>query len=264
MSLATYGWRARIGLILPADNILMEPELYALGIPGLSFHALRLTSTDHDAMRHQAGELAGAIRELGLDIVVYACSETSFNAGTGARLALSELIEKECGIPVVTATSALLAAISALGLTKVSVVTPYKEKSGREFVQTLKDAGVSVLSSVHRDFRETSNDSREWYATNREAATTVYQMARSVDVPEGEAIVIASTNLSTLSIRSQLERDRRKPVLSSNQSILWWCLQSLDIEQSAFDLGELAEKQIPSTKGASSLASDRTPASLLS
>lgn len=240
-TLEPHGWRARIGLILPADNVLIEPELYALRIPGVSFHAVRLTTTDHDAMRRQAVELAGAIRELGLDVVAYACAETSFNGGNGVRQTLSELIALECGVPVVTATNAKLAALKALDVRRVAVATPYKEKSGKQFEQTLRDEGVDVVSSIHRDFQITSTDSREWYATNREPSSNVYAMVRSVDRPDADAIVVASTNLSTLAVLPQMESDSGKPVVTSNQSILWWCLRTLGLDTAGLGIGRLLD-----------------------
>ncbi|MCU1545300.1 MAG: Arylmalonate decarboxylase [Homoserinimonas sp.] len=241
LDILTNGWRVRIGLILPADNVLIEPELYAVDLPGVSFHTLRLTTTDHVAMRRQGVELAKSIRELGLDVVVYACAETSFNGGSGVRETLSELIAAECGLPVVTATNAMLTALKAMAVQRIAVVTPYKDESGRAFERTMREAGLTVVAAVHRDFSRESTDAREWFMTNRQPASTAYSMARALDAQDAEAIVIASTNFATLAMIGQLERDAKKPVVSSNQSILWWCLKTLDIDAAGLNLGSLLE-----------------------
>jgi len=239
MAAGTYGWRARIGLILPADNVLMEPELNALGLAGISFHGLRLTATEPDEMRRQAIELARGINELGLDLVVYACAETSFNGGSGVRKTLASLIEAECGLPVITATNAMLAAVEQLGVRNVTVVTPYSRASAEALEGTLAEHDLRVVSSLHRDFSLESDDPRVWYLTNRQPATEMYAMARSADSEDAEAVLLVSTNIATLQIVDQLERDLRKPVLTSNQCILWWCLRRLGLSSNGLDLGRL-------------------------
>lgn len=242
-----YGWRGRIGLILPLDNVVMEPELNALALPGVSFHGLRLTVSTADAMRSQAIETAGAMVELGLDAVAYACAETSFNGGSGVRKTLSQLIENECSLPVVTATNAMLAAAKQLGLERIAVVTPYGQESGTAFEQTLAESGLTVVSALHRDFRLESDDPREWYVTNRQPATEVYAMARKADTKGAEAVVIAATNLSTFGIIEQLETDLGKPVLTSNQCILWWCLRELGLSTKRIPLGRIMTTDVDET-----------------
>ncbi|TDE14369.1 hypothetical protein [Jiangella asiatica] len=234
-----YGWRARIGLILPADNVVMEPELNALVLPGVSFHALRLTETEPERMRRQAVELASAIRELGLDAAVYACAETSFNGGDGARETLAGTIEVECGVPVVTATNALVVALAHVGARRLALATPYSARSGEILEATLNAQGYEIAASLHRDFSLESADPRVWYLTNRQPATMAYEIARSVDTAKADTVVIVSTNLATLQVVDYLEADLGKQVITTNQSIVWWCLRTLRIRQPDLGIGSL-------------------------
>ncbi|MDR5700930.1 maleate cis-trans isomerase family protein [Agromyces aerolatus] len=238
-SVDAYGWRGRIGLILPADNVLMEPELNALPLVGVSFHGLRLTATEPEAMRRQAVELARAVRELGLDAVVYACAETSFNGGDGVRTSLSETIEQECGVPVVTATNALLAALEFSGAKRLAVATPYSAVSAGILEGTLRDHGYDIAASIHRDFSLESSDPRVWYLTNRQPATLSYEIAKSIEDVDADTVVMVSTNWATLQIVEFLERDTGKLVLTTNQSILWWLLRRLRIRQEDLGIGRL-------------------------
>lgn len=239
-----YGWRGRIGLILPADNVLIEPELNALHILGVSFHGLRLTATEPDAMRSQAVELAGAVREMGLDVVVYACAETSFNGGDGVRLSLASEIERECGVPVITATNALLAALDASGARNLALATPYSNGSGQVLEQTLSENGYNVTAALHRDFSLESPDPRVWFLTNRQPPIRTYELARAVDNGDADTLVIVSTNWATLPIIDFLERDTGKRVITSNQSILWWCLARLGVAQHELGIGALLREQL--------------------
>jgi maleate cis-trans isomerase len=217
----------------------MEPELNALMLPGVSFHGLRLTATDPKTMRSQAVDQAISIRELGLDAAVYACAETSFNGGAEVRESLAETIERECGVPIVTATNALLAALEHSGSQRLALATPYSAESGAILEATLTERGYDVTSSLHRDFSLESPDPRVWYLTNRQPATLAYDIAKSVDTPEADTVVIVSTNFSTLQIVRQLEDDLGKRVITTNQSILWWCLRVLRIREPDIGIGRL-------------------------
>lgn len=234
-----YGWRAWIGLILPADNAVIEPELAKLDLPGVTFHGFRLTSTEPEEMRRQAIDLVGALTEMGVDAAVYACAETSFNVEPGVRTSLSRLIADGLGKPVVTATNAMLEALAELGCSRVSVVTPYNANSAKAFEQVLEEHGLEVVASVHRDFREEGDDPREWYLTNRQEPTEIYRMARSADRDEADAIVIAATNLPTLEIVGKLEADLGKPVVTSNSSIVRWCGRTLGFAVDHLPLGSI-------------------------
>jgi maleate isomerase len=236
---AHYGSQARIGLILPADNVVIEPELNAVAPPGVSFHALRLTATTHDEMRRQATELAGALHEMGADIAAYGCAETSFDAGPTANRSLSEVIAERSGVPVVTATTAMLEAVAANGLRAVSVLTPYTDASGALFERTLADQGVTVLQALHRDFRTEGEDPREWFLTNRQSAERVRDLALRVARPDADGLVVAATNFPALPVVEELEQRLGVPVVTSNQAILWWCLHRLGIPTADLPLGRL-------------------------
>ncbi len=236
---AAFGWRARIALILPADNVVMEPELADLDIPGVSFHGLRLTAIDVVGMRAQAVELSSALSEMGVDMVVYACAETSFNGGDSARRTLSELVADRSGLPVVTATDAMLEGARALGIRRPAVVTPYSERSGALFESTLGTAGLEVQSARHHDFSADGDDPREWFYTNRQPITTVLELAAEVDVPSADSLVLAATNIPVIGAIRTLEERTGKPVVTSNQSILWWCLNRLGIDAPDLPLGRL-------------------------
>src|SRR5699024_5694522 len=94
----------------------------------------------------------------------------------------------------------------------------------------------------HRDFREGSSDPREWYETNRQALTTAYAMGRGVHTDDADGVVVVSTNFPLLPLQEQLEADLGKPVVSSNQSALWWCLRELGIKEPITGHGQLLRR----------------------
>ena len=57
-----YGWRGRIGLLVPTGNIVMEPEFNRMAPDGLSVHANRvyLKSVTPEHLKGMAGEAEDA------------------------------------------------------------------------------------------------------------------------------------------------------------------------------------------------------------
>ena len=40
-----YGWRARVGILLPSNNTVLEPEMASVVPEGVTFHATRMVSS---------------------------------------------------------------------------------------------------------------------------------------------------------------------------------------------------------------------------
>ena len=69
----------------------------------------------------------------------------------------------------------------------------------------------------------------------------VYRLARKTFVPEADAVLISCMNLRSIEILAQLERDLKRPVISSVQSSMWLCLRALGVRDSIKDYGRLLE-----------------------
>jgi maleate isomerase len=241
-----FGWRARIGMILPADNAVLEPEAYRLGIPGVAFHTVRLDTWERDQMPAAGVRLSAAFGELGVDAVGYACAETSFIGGQDANTVICAGVEEAIGRPAVTATGAMVEALSALGVGSVAVAAPYRQSSADALQEYLeRSGGVTVVSVATEDFSMRSADDREWFETNLQPPSTAYRLARAADNPDAEAIVVAATNLRSLEILRPLEADLGKPVISSNSALLWALLRRCRVSESRDDLGRLWQTDRP-------------------
>jgi maleate cis-trans isomerase len=208
-----YGWRARIGLLLPVDNAVMEPELYSLRLPGISFHSVRLTTSERSQMPDDGIRLAPIFRNLGIDMVIYACAATSFLQGVDANETLTRRLEEVCKVPVVTATGAMMEALEAMKIKFISVVTPYAPMRGDALVDFLTRKEYQVVNVVHHEMN--------LFETNLKPPHFIYQLARQTAHSDAEATLISGTNLRTMEIIEMLESDTNKPVITSNQAALW-------------------------------------------
>lgn len=190
-------------------------------------------------MPEQAIVLAPALAEAGVDLIVYACAESSFLGGSHDSRMVAEEIQAATGLPCVTAMGAMVSALRRLDIQRLSLVTPYTPPRTQVMQEVLLSHGFQTVGCVQRDFNEELGDRREWYQVNRQPSSAAYQMAREADHPSADGILITATHFQTLEMLQRLEEEVGKPVVSSNQAIMWAALRKLGITDSIPGLGRL-------------------------
>ncbi len=231
-----YGWRARIGLILPAINTTMEPEFNAMKPKDVSVHATRLllrTGLDRraEALKTMARGTEGAAELLAaakVNIIAYGCTTGSLAGGIGWDEELIRRIERLTGIPATTTSTAVLQAFKALGVSKVAIATPYVEELNEMERLFLEAHGIKVLN-----IRGLGGPD-----SNRRPEIT-YKLACEVDTPEAEAVFISCTGFKSITIIEKVERQLQKHVFSSNTATMWGVLRRLGIKDEIKGYGKL-------------------------
>ena len=239
-----FGWRGRIGVLLPPGNPTVEPELSAMVPAGVTLHFGRLETPPSVG---KAGEHAGmeerdrAYRE-GLAgptaahsqvrpaVMLLAHTASSYALGYGNEQALVDRIASLAGAPALLAAQAVLAALRHLGVKRLALGTPYPESISRQGKAYWEAAGFEI-AGYHRLENVT-----DIYAENEERA---YELARRADAPEADAVLLSGTGLPTVAVLETLERDLGKPVLSSNQASLWRALRMARVRESIAGFGRL-------------------------
>ncbi len=217
-----------IGIIAPFD-LALERELWRWAPLEVSFHLARTpyepvpVSLEMAELVSSHAALAAATRNvLGVEpeVVAYLCTSGSFIHGLAYEARLREVI-LEAGAPAaVTTSGALIEAVQQLGLTRISVMTPYDAALTARLVAFLAEAGVQVLRS-----RYLGLGGGIWRVNYR----TVAELIMAADDPDAEAIFVSCTNLPTYDIINPLERKLGKPILTANQLTVWAALGRLNL-----------------------------------
>ncbi|MGA2891417.1 MAG: hypothetical protein ABSE22_01025 [Xanthobacteraceae bacterium] len=215
--------RARIGLIIPSVNRMTEPQFNHYAPDGLGVLVARgrvagqpgKTVADlTDEIAHAAGTLADA----GPDLIVFHCTHTSMKEGADGERRIIELIRRTTGIEALSTSSLVNDALRALGVRKLLVLSPYM--SNANIIAYLAAAGFSVVADVAlqcgtpADF-ETVTPQR-WL-----------DLARENDTAEVDGIFLSCTNTTQIEAVAAIEAALGKPVVNSNQAVLWGCLKRL-------------------------------------
>ncbi len=235
-----YGWRGRIGLLVPTGNSVMEPEFQRMAPEGVTSHANRVALEDVTpaSLRRMEADTPRAARDIAsvrVGVIAFGCTSGSFVGGRGYDDRLRRLIEEATGLPATTASGAVLRALRVLGVRRIALVTPYTEEVTRLEIGFLEANGFEVTASVAGGLVEVA-DMQEC------SPTLAYRRAREVDDDRAEAVFVSCTGFRTVEIIARLEADLGKPVVTSNQALFADCLRILGVGEIAGDFGAVVPR----------------------
>ncbi len=217
-----YGWRAKVGIICPKDNMVVEPEFYELAPDGISVHASRLSTVDLDEMPTAAEEDASVLNDMGADVLVYACNASSFKDGPDSHAQIRDRLRSASSLPVTTASTAILEALKNLNISSVDVVTPYGDEELDQLQTFLTGNGLTVENM--RGLGLAADEVEDLARVNEETARDTYRRVSDAS-DEGEAVLVISTNLASIGSIAAMEADVGKPVITVNQAMFWHALR---------------------------------------
>ncbi len=239
---STYGWRARIGVIVPSSNTTMESELWRMAPGGVSIHVARmkLTEVTEEAlmsMETQAVEAAERLVDAGVDVIIYGCTSGSLIKGKGHDVAISKRLEGQTGARALTTSTAVLSALRELGVSRLAVATPYTDRVNERERSFLEENGFEIINM--RGLGLVRN-----LDIGRREPQLAYRLAKGVYTSGVDGLFISCTNLRTIEVIDALERDTGVPVVTSNQASMWFALRSLGVKERYSQYGELMREHL--------------------
>jgi hypothetical protein len=127
-SAINYGSRARLGVIIPSGNTVVEPQFAAMLPPGVSLHVTRLRMRGGEAALSMLEELEDAallLADAGVDRIIFHCTSVSMWSSEIA-LFIERRIRAVTNIPLTQTSGAVLQALhSVASATRIVLVSPY-------------------------------------------------------------------------------------------------------------------------------------------
>jgi maleate cis-trans isomerase len=235
-----YGWRARLGLVIPANNTVIEPEFARMVPDGIATFGAKILShgLSADGIERMVANSHRAVDELAagdMSAFAYACLATSLVKGDAWTSEFQAHVEDKTGKPVTTAATATLEALQSLGTKRVALATPYP-KTINDLLPALFDrAGIEVVSLKSVAVK----DSLE---VCRLDPSVAYRLAKEADTDRADAVCILATDIRSIDVLETLEADLGKPAISTNQALLWRCLKFCDIGDPVNGFGSLLKR----------------------
>lgn len=214
--------KARVGLIIPSVNTYSEPQFNRFAPEGIGIHVARARVAGEwkRPLAELRDEIAGAARLLSdcfPDVIVFHCTDTSMTQGPHGEGNILDIITEATGIGAMATSRLVLDAMQTLGIARVVLLTPYK--SNRAVIDYLTAAGVKVVHDVALKLEAKHFGS----VTPSDWA----RLARDNDRPEADGIFLSCTNTTQIEAVAEIEQTLGKPVVNSNQAVLWGCVRRL-------------------------------------
>ncbi|MFD1159085.1 maleate cis-trans isomerase family protein [Roseovarius aestuarii] len=223
--------RAIIGVMTPAMNTVVQPELELLRPKGVTNQMQRFRLGGDNVSDDLISE---AEKLMDCNPAAIAVGLTT-DAGPGGVEKLARRcvqLEDAVGIPVLNASAADHQALRALGARRIGVVTPFSPEIDQHVKANTEAAGFDVV-----DIRGTCAPSLpEICETPLNKIREVFdQVARS----GCDAILQVGTALPVVGLINELETELKKPVVACNIAVYWQTLRKVGISDPIEGFGKL-------------------------
>lgn len=229
--------RAKIGYVLLATEQTIQDDVMAFRPDGVGMHFSRIAIPDSitvESLTDAADGLADAARLIlpdgSLDVICYACTSGSLVVGED-RVAAA-LNTGQPGAKATSLIAGVIRALRAVDARRIVVGTPYVGPINTMEDTYLRDRGFDILDIVGLDIEADSD-------MVRVTPDFLADFARAIDRPDADAVFMSCGALRTLDIVDAVERDLGKPVICSNQAMLWDTLRLAGIDDSLPGAGRL-------------------------
>ena len=241
------GDRARIGIVIPSTNTIVQPDCDDLRPHGVTNHTGRIpilqraiTSdavyADHLRMMAEGiGSAIDLVMTAGLDHVVMGVAIEAFQGGVAEAQKLQAELEQRAGVGVSMGGSAAKAALEKFGAKRIAVITPHPPRGDEIVRHYLEDAGFEVVR-LHCLACETPHH------IARVTKERLRAVLHEIDGADVDAILQVGTNLSFMRLAAAAEEWLGKPVLALNAVMYWDALRRCGIEDRVHGFGQLLER----------------------
>lgn len=215
----------RVGVIVPSVNSVVEAWYPRVVPDGVSVHFARMLMPDGTSperiVEMDKTDGVHAIHQLAScrpHAIAYGCTASSIVQGHGFDSRLREEIRHIAGCPGTSATHSIFAACGALGMKRVTAVSPYAAEIDAAEHRYFAVGGIEIVAHAHLGIADGFRLAEPEPAAIRDFAL------RSWD-PASDGMIIACLNFRSHPIIDALEARTGKPVVTSTQATLWHVLR---------------------------------------
>lgn len=235
-----YGERLRLGVMVPSGNVIAEPQIHAMLPEGVVAYVTRLElrgSSEAELIEMSRHVESGAklLADAQVGAVVFHCTAVStFSAQMGQEI--QQRIEHASGLPAFSTSEAIVAALRGLKAKKIVLLTPYIEAVNVRECAFLAHHGFEVIAQMGLGID-----------TNAEMGKLPEQVwvdqALKLQDPQADAYFISCTAVRSAEAIERIEALLDRPVITSNQAMVWFGLRKYGISDHAPGYGRLFDLQ---------------------
>ena len=167
-----------------------------------------------------------------INTIAYGC--TSGTIAIGENQVKEKILSAKPGCYVTTPITSAMKAFQQMNIKKIALFTPYPDAVNKTILEyfTKKNIEVSSFASLNLNLdSEFANVDPNY----------ILEISSKLETKNADALFISCTALPVLNILDKLEQTIKKPVLSSNQTLIWDTIRSIGYKSPIKGYGKLLE-----------------------
>lgn len=227
-----------IGMLVPSTNSAGEVEANRLLPPNYEVHTGRLFLTavdgvgwaEQDADIDYQSQLLGDINPA---VVILLQTSASFYGPDNYDELVAQRIAEHSGAPGVTTAHAMGRALQALDAPRIAIVSPYSDDlnaRGKAYFERVH--GLSVVAVEGLNMTDPQ-------IIGKLEADIVTEAVKRAAVPEADAVIMAGGAFRALDVIADWEQSIGKPVVTTNQVMMWAAVQAVGGKETIAGHGQL-------------------------
>lgn len=216
---------ARLGLLIPSSNRLSEPQFIHFTPSDLAVHVMRIRMSHK--WKKPPSEIMGDIEHAAEvlsdsqpNLIVFHCTGASMEEGPEGDRRVIEAIQKRTKVETISTAGAITKALRASGIKRMLLISPYVQATNDHEVAYLRALGFEVPRDIALDV----GGSDEYIKVTPERWIDVAIKNDSRDI---DGVFLSCTNTMQIEAIPAIEAALGKPVINSNQAVIWASLARL-------------------------------------
>ena len=167
-----------------------------------------------------------------INTVAYGC--TSGTIAIGENNVKEKILSAKPGCYVTTPVTSAMKAFQQMNIKKIALFTPYPDSVNKTILDYFTKKNIEVLSFASLNL----NLDSEFANVD---PNYILEISSKLETKNADALFISCTALPVLNILDKLEKKIQKPVLSSNQTLIWDTIRSIGYKSAIKGYGKLLE-----------------------
>ena len=167
-----------------------------------------------------------------LNTIAYGCTSGTITIGEDS--VKEKILSAKPGSYVTTPVTSAIKAFKLMNIKKIALFTPYPDPVNKIILEYFTKKNIEVLSFASLNLNLDSE-----FATVD--PNYILEISSKLETKNADALFISCTALPVLNILNKLEQIIKKPVLSSNQTLIWDTIRSIGYKSAIKGYGKLLE-----------------------
>ena len=223
--------RAKIGVMTPAMNTVVQPELELLRPQGITNQMQRFR-LGGEQVSDDLFEEAEKLMDCNPSAISIALTTDAALGGVEKLSICSQQLSEYIGIPVFNASMATRQALRAVGARQIAVATPFNAQIDQYVKTNIELDGFEVVAIK-------GTEAPNLNAICETPASQVRNLINHLGDFDCDAIVQIGTALPIVSLINELEQSTGKTLIACNVAVYWQTLRALGFRDRFNDFGQL-------------------------